>query len=140
MLKFIAAALLLLSILLSSCHSGGNDAAAPNSEIKILASPGGAVVSTAADRGAITLNVGAQRHYAIQRTLRSTGVPDSTTDVTGNSDFNFSNPDVAAIDANGTLTALASGFTTLEVVYRDGDNDPTDNDKVYLDITVLPNT
>lgn len=129
---------LMLFLLLVGCGNNGNDAAAPNSELSIVSAVGGAVVSTPGDRGAINLAVGQQRNLRINRTLRSTGIPDEVTNVTAEADFNFSDPDVAAININGQLTALESGFTTMEVVYRDGDNDPSDDDKVYLDITVVP--
>ncbi len=129
---------ILAGLLLFGCNSDGNDVAAPNSELSIQALPGLAVISTPADRGAIDMSVGQQRNLRITRTLRSTGVPDDVTNVTADVDVNFTNPDVAAMDTNGQLTALASGFTVMEVIYRDDDLNPTDDDRVYLDITVVP--
>jgi hypothetical protein len=130
--------LLCTLLVLSACGNNGDGVAAPNSELTIESVPGLAVISSPADRGAITMTLGQQRTLRINRTTRSTGIPDVETDVTADADFNFTDPDVAAINVNGQLTALASGFTVMEVVYRDGDNDPSDDDKVYLDITVLP--
>ena len=126
------------ALLLFSCHSGGNDAASPNSELSIQSLPGGSVISTPADRGAIDMSVGQQRNLRFVRTLRSTGLPDDVTNVTADVDVNFTDPDVAAVDVNGQLTALESGFTVMEVIYRDDDLNPTDDDRVYLDITVVP--
>ena len=129
---------IVLLVLLASCGNGNSDAA-PNSELAIQTLPGLVTISTAGSRGAVTLNIGEQRRFRINRTVRSTGIPDEVTVVTGDSDFNFSDPDVAVMDINGLLTAQEAGITTLEVVYRDGGINPTDDDKVFLDITVLPN-
>lgn len=129
---------LLLLCLLASCGNGNSDAA-PNSELAIQTLPGLVTISTAGSRGAVTMDIGDQRRFRINRTVRSSGLPDEVTVVTAEADFNFSDPDVGAIDTNGLLTALAAGFTSIEVVFRDGDNDPSDDDRVFLDVTVLPN-
>jgi hypothetical protein len=94
-------------------------------------------VSAPNDKASITMNIGEQRHYTIQRSVTKGGVT-TTGDATANSDYNFTNPSVASMDSSGTLTALAPGFTTLTVIFRDADNDDSDNDKVAMDITVLP--
>jgi hypothetical protein len=84
------------------------------------------------------MHVGDQLHYRILRTVTPYHSAATTTDVTAHSDFNFTNPPVAAMDVTGQLTAFQAGFTTLEVVYRGNKGDPTTDDKVALDITVVP--
>ena len=49
-------------------------------------------------------------------------------------DYNFTDPAVAAMDVTGQLTALSVGFTTLQVIFRDNDNDPTDDDTPIGDL------
>jgi hypothetical protein len=97
-----------------------------------------ATVSEPGNKGAINMHVGDQLHYRIIRTVDTWHHGSSTTDVTAQADFNFSSPAVAAMDVTGQLTAFQPGFTTLEVVYRVNRLDPTLDDKVALDITVLP--
>jgi hypothetical protein len=129
---------LALSFVLTAC--GHHLTNVPNATSELVITTADAVpqpISNPNSRGAVTLNVGDHRSFKIMRNVTKAGETTST-DVTGNADFNFSDPSVAAMDAGGQLTALASGFTTLEVVYRDGDGDPTDDDKVGLDITVNP--
>ncbi|MCC7479627.1 hypothetical protein IT575_14390 [bacterium] len=137
-MRAICLMLCLLSLLLFGCGSNGNNAAAPNSELTIEALPAMNVISSPDDRGAIVMSVGQQRFLRVTRTLRSTGLPDEKFNVTADVDVNFSDPDVAAFDANGRLTALEGGFTVMELVYRDDDLDPTDDDNVFLDINVTP--
>lgn len=106
-----------------------------DSSIRIEA-VGGNVISTPNNRGEIDMLVNGQRTFRIIRTVTQDGQSPIETNVTGEADFNFSNPDVASMNSAGVLTAHDEGFTELEVVYRDGDGDPSDDDTVYLDVTV----
>jgi hypothetical protein len=127
------------AIALCGCGNSNDNNGQADSELSIRANGSSTVISSPENRGAITIDVGQQRDFDIFRTVREGTVQPVTTEVTGDVDFNFSEPSVASMDANGRLSGLTAGFTELEVVYRDGDTDPTDDDKVYLDVTVLPN-
>ena len=109
------------------------------SQIKIVTTDATPVtVSAPGAKGAINLHVGDQVHYKIMRTVTKFNGHSTTTDVTAQADFNFSNPPVAAMDVTGQLTTFTAGFTTLEVIYRQDNLNPTLDDKVALDITVTP--
>jgi hypothetical protein len=128
--------MLAMALALAGCNSSNGNSGAPDSEIEIRNANGSTVISRADDKGAITIDVGEQRQLFIYRVVRTGTVSPVFNNVTDLVDFNFSNPDVASIDANGRVTGQQAGFTTLEVVYRE-DNNPTNDDNVSLDITVL---
>jgi hypothetical protein len=134
--KWLLIPAFILSLAIAACSGGDLGIDDSDSRIVIVNDVGGAIVSTPDSRGSIDMVVGGQRQFTIRRTVTVEDASPVVTDVTADADFNFTNPAVAAMDASGQLTALATGFTTLEVVYRDDDGDPSDDDKVSLDITV----
>jgi len=130
--------LTLLILSMTACGHHLTNTPNATSEIVITtADPNPQPVSAPGSKASINMTVGQHRIFQIMRTVTDQGHT-TTTNQTANSDFNFTDPAVAAMDASGQLTALSAGFTTLEVVYRDGDGDPTDDDKVAMDITVTP--
>jgi hypothetical protein len=137
MLKNLLLASTLLLAIAGCDNRNSNPTPGPDSEIEIRSSNGTTVISRADNKGAITMDIGDQRQLYIYRVVRTGTVNPVFNNVTDLADFNFSNTTVASMDANGRLTALAAGFTTLEVVYRE-DNNPGNDDAVSLDITVLP--
>jgi hypothetical protein len=127
---------LALGLCLAAC--GHHLENVPNATSRIFISADGNPVSEPGDTAAITMNIGEHRTYQIMRSVTKAG-DTTTTDVTAQCDYNFTDPDVAAMDVSGQLTALASGFTTLTVKYRPNNTDPTETDDVSMDITVNPN-
>ena len=138
MKRILILPVILLGLGLSACGHHLTNVPNATSEIVITTPPPNPqTVSAPGAPSAITMNIGEHRNYAIMRSVTKDGQT-TTTDVTGTSDFNFTDPAVAAMDVSGQLTALASGFTTLTVKYRNSSVDPTTTDQVTLDITVNP--
>ena len=133
----LLSAALAMALFATAC-SGGTLGTDDTSSILRIETSAGVLIASGDNRGSVTMDVGDQRTFRIIRVVTNDHSPTETTDVTADADFNFGNTSVASMDLNGVLTALASGFTTLEVIYRDGDGDPTDDDTVNLDITVMP--
>jgi hypothetical protein len=124
--------------LLGACDSGDDPVDPPSSQIVIRNASNGSTISTSQNKGAITLDVGDQRTLDVIRIVDDeVGAPEEI-EVTADADFNFSDDDIAAVNVNGQLTALAAGFATVIVKYREDDNDPLTEDTVEFDLTVRP--
>jgi hypothetical protein len=117
----------------AGCESGSDGTGDKTSRLEIRNALTSALVASGTTRGAITLDIDDTRTFDIIRVITDDSGASTTEDVTDEADFNFTDTDVAHMDANGELFADAVGFTTLTVKFRE---DALTEDIVELDITV----
>jgi hypothetical protein len=128
---FGTAVMILASLALSSCSSGG----VPNSSLLLRNGTTDALISTSGTTGQITMSVGQSIPLETTRTYKDSNGNTLTSDVTAFAQYRFeTGAGIAAIDAFGNLTATVPGTTRLEVKFRADQFDPYDF--VRLDITV----
>lgn len=119
-------------IAIAGCGTGG----IPHSSLLLRNSTTGAIISTAAVPGSVTLAVSQSLPIQVIRTFKDDNGNTQTSDVTAFAAFELSGTaGVATIDAYGNITAAAAGTVQLLVKFRVDRLDPYDT--VRLTITVL---
>lgn len=126
--------------LLSACRGSAEKDA--SSQIFVYNDATGALLADSDSRGAITLNVGDTRQLRVMRRVTDEQEGTTTTNVTLDTDFNTSDPDVATVGNNetafaGKITATGLGTATIDIVWHDPE-DPTTDDSTAIDISVVP--
>lgn len=129
----LAIGLVSISILLLSGCGGSN--LVPESSIAIYRVSPEVPISSARERGSITLQAGDDFQILVKRlTNDSSGT--HTSDVTPVCVYRFSHNGIATANTLGVIHAVTAGFTTLEVKFTPGALEAVD--RCYLDINVQP--
>ena len=131
--KLILPALLVLTIAVAGCTSGGG---VPDSSISLLdADNNDQIISTVNTTGKVTLHVGDTIHFKVRR-LQSSSDDTETSDVTTVATYTFIPTGIAVANSLGELRALSQGTTRMEARFRP--DQFASADRVYLDVTVVP--
>jgi hypothetical protein len=121
-----------LVVMFAGCSS---KSLVPQSTITIYRVSPEVPISSARERGAITLHAGEDYQILVKR-LTNDDSGTQTSEVTAVCVYRFSQNGFATANTLGVIHGVAPGFTTLEVKFTPGALDPVD--RCYLDITIEP--
>ena len=117
-------------VMLTACGGHGG---IPSSSISLYNADTDVLISTPADKGAVTVMNGDDFHFKVIR-LVSDGSGTHNSDVTTFCWFVFSTPGIASANTLGVIHGDSPGVTTLEVKFQPSATDPIDH--CWLDITI----
>ncbi len=125
----------LVAVFVIVCCSCGSKSLVPASTITIYRVNPEVPISSARERGAITLQAGTDFQILVKR-LTNDDTGTHTSEVTAVCVYRFSQNGIATANTLGVIHAVTPGFTTLEVKFTPGALDPVD--RCYLDLTIVP--